>query len=112
MEDSYGCDYVWGMCYRIREEEKEQVLGYLDYREKNGYERFLVPVMLREEDGTTIERTVIVYTATEQNEHYLGPAPLDEMAKQIAEACGPSGPNCEYLFELGTYQWLPICSFR
>nr|XP_010943112.1 gamma-glutamylcyclotransferase 2-3 isoform X6 [Elaeis guineensis] len=46
---------------------------------------------------------VMVYMAspdTRTNKNYLGPAPLEEMAKQIIHAEGPSGPNRDYIFHL------------
>ncbi|KAL9267845.1 hypothetical protein AKJ16_DCAP24557 [Drosera capensis] len=37
---------------------------------------------------------------TLSNKYYLGPAPLDQMAWQIATAVGPCGNNKNYLFSL------------
>ena len=42
----------------------------------------------------------LVYVAGPQNDNYLGPASLQEIALQIAKARGPSGANPEYVFEL------------
>ncbi|KAI9308778.1 ChaC-like protein [Cunninghamella echinulata] len=42
----------------------------------------------------------MVYIATTDNEAYVGPAPLDDIAKQIYETYGPSGWNAEYLLNL------------
>ncbi|KAB5553510.1 hypothetical protein DKX38_010821 [Salix brachista] len=46
---------------------------------------------------------VIVFTSTPDkvsNKYYLGPAALEEMARQIATAHGPCGNNRDYLFSL------------
>jgi glutathione-specific gamma-glutamylcyclotransferase len=50
------------------------------------------------EDGSTAEG--LVYIATHENAAYLGPASERDIARQIAGAAGPSGPNSEYLLEL------------
>ncbi|KAK3041541.1 hypothetical protein RJ639_002227 [Escallonia herrerae] len=36
----------------------------------------------------------------ESNKYYLGPAPLEDMARQIATAFGPCGNNRDYIFLL------------
>ncbi|XP_029127019.1 gamma-glutamylcyclotransferase 2-3-like [Cajanus cajan] len=46
---------------------------------------------------------VLVYIATsdkKSNVNYLGPASVEEIARQIVEAKGPAGPNRDYLFIL------------
>ena len=42
----------------------------------------------------------IMYFGSEQNEHYVGPAPAFDMAKQIYECVGFSGRNIDYLLNL------------
>jgi cation transport regulator ChaC len=42
----------------------------------------------------------VVYIAATDNHAYLGPAPLPEMAQQIATSTGPSGANLDYLLQL------------
>ena len=81
-----------GMAYRISEE----TLAPLDHREKNGYLREITPLHLS--DGRQVQG--LVYMATEDNPAFLGPAPLEAMARHIHEAVGPSGPNRDYLMNL------------
>lgn len=84
----------YGMAYRIDAE----TLRPLDIREKNGYLREIVT--LHFPDGSHAEG--LVYIATEDNAAFLGEAPLNVMAEQIASAHGPSGPNRDYLLNLAT----------
>ncbi len=88
---------TFGVAYRIDEPEIHGVLADLDYREKNGYERFEVDVV---RDERVVAPNALVYVATPDNEHFLGPADVGEMAAQIAGAVGPSGANRDYLLEL------------
>jgi cation transport regulator ChaC len=81
-----------GMAYLVTPEE----FAHLDYREKNGYLRLATSIHF--EDGGSAEG--LVYIATQENAAYLGPASEREIARQIAGARGPSGPNSEYLLEL------------
>ncbi|GAB1610056.1 putative glutathione-specific gamma-glutamylcyclotransferase 2 [Argonauta hians] len=90
---------VWGVAYEIAPEDAERVRKHLDYREKGGYKSVTVrfhPI------GTDVRGPfdLTLYIGTEDNPFYLGPASMDDMAKQIAEAEGRSGRNRDYLFNL------------
>ncbi len=74
------------------------VFERLDVREKNGYLR--VSEVIRFADGGHAE--AIVYVATEDNSAYLGPASIDEIARHIAVAEGPSGRNSDYVLSLAS----------
>lgn len=81
-----------GMAFRV----SPSVFEHLDVREKNGYLRFTTTLTF--DNGSHDEG--LVYIATEGNEAFLGDAPVADIARQIASAVGPSGPNSEYLFRL------------
>ena len=70
----------------------------MDYREKGGYQ--LVEMLFFPTPGSGEPHNVLAYLATEQNPDYLGPAPEQEIAKQIVACQGPSGPNIEYFLNL------------
>ena len=71
------------------------VFDHLDHREKNGYQRNDVELVF--DDG---RRSGVVYIAHRDNHAFLGPAPLESIARQILVSHGPSGSNVEYLYEL------------
>ncbi|AND71254.1 hypothetical protein ATSB10_38000 [Dyella thiooxydans] len=81
-----------GVAFRIR----PATLAALDVREKNGYLRETVEL---EMDGGSRARAVS-YIAPPGNGAWLGPAPEPVIARQIANAKGPSGPNRDYLLGL------------
>lgn len=81
-----------GMAYLITPD----VFAHLDHREKNGYLRHAL--MLEFDDGSHVDG--LVYIADAHNAAFLGAAPDAEIARQIAEAAGPSGRNRDYLLHL------------
>lgn len=86
----------YGVAFLVEAAARDAVFSTLDHREKNGYER--VDVTLDFDDGGAVDG--VTYVAGPGNPSYVGPAPLPEMAAQIASAHGPSGPNLEYLMRL------------
>jgi cation transport protein ChaC len=109
------CD---GVAYLVERHTVDSTFEALDHREKNGYQRFNVELQLAGGKSTpaadesqaadfsqaaheTAERaTGVVYVAPTDNQAFLGPAPLEEMAQQILSCEGPSGRNRDYLLEL------------
>lgn len=100
---------VFGVVYEISPDEAARVLETLDVREQGGYERVVVQAeplraparasaSRRSPPGRAVE--ALTYVATPENPNYLGPASLDEIARQIARSRGPSGSNREYLLRL------------
>ncbi|SDK64772.1 gamma-glutamylcyclotransferase [Billgrantia gudaonensis] len=83
-----------GMAYRIAPE----VLAPLDVREKNGYLREIVRLHFDDAENASAEG--VVYLAGPDNAAFLGEAPLDAIAAQIAASHGPSGANRDYLLNL------------
>lgn len=75
----------------------QAVFEHLDFREKNGYQRRAVNIRIGDRDVAGV-----VYVATRDNPAFLGPAPPEEMARQIARCRGPSGSNREYLERLSS----------
>lgn len=85
----------WGAAYRVAESQSAEVFEALDHRERAGFERSEVTV-----HAAIGPLRAQMYIAPTSNPSYVGPAPLDEIARQIRSAHGPSGANAEYLIRL------------
>lgn len=88
---------VYGMGYKIAADKVAEVLDHLDYREKNGYVRYETTFYPMDQSEP---KPTIVYVANEENPSWNSNHNLEEIAIQIHEASGPSGPNTEYVFNL------------
>ena len=86
-------EHCWGVAYRIAGRSAGTVLGRLDFRERGGYQRHRVPLYFAR--GGAVNG--LLYVATPENANYLGPAALDDIARQISVSRGPSGSNRDYL---------------
>ncbi|XP_074647844.1 putative glutathione-specific gamma-glutamylcyclotransferase 2 [Tubulanus polymorphus] len=92
-------DIVWGIAYEIADCDRENVRKHLDFREKCGYERTSV-TFHPADNNNALPFELTIYLGTPDNPHFLGPAPMKDIAYQIYTSIGPSGKNSEYLFEL------------
>ena len=86
----------WGVAYRVAEETRQKIYRDLDVREQGGYDLLVETIELV--DQRTV--TGATYIATPENPNYLGPAPVEVIARQVLGSTGPSGPNDEYVLEL------------
>ena len=94
--------YCDGVAYLVPAEVVAATFENLDYREKNGYERYTVELQLEHQDPQkqVSATSAVTYIAPEHNHAYLGPAPVAELAAQIHTSTGPSGSNADYLLDL------------
>ena len=103
VEDTEGI--VYGRAFEVQD---NAALPYLENREctLGGYMTTITAFYGREGNGNF---PVVIYIATNRNEHWLGEAPLQHIAKQISECSGPSGHNVEYLLRLAEFmhRYLP-----
>ncbi|KAI5394398.1 Gamma-glutamylcyclotransferase 2-3, variant 2 [Lathyrus oleraceus] len=84
-------------------EPAEGEICYLEVREKQYDRKEYVDFFTEFKATTPAISGALVYIASPNknvNVNYLGPASVEEIARQIVQAEGPSGPNREYLFLL------------
>ncbi len=101
-------DTCWGLAYRLDEVDADAILADLDVRERGGYVRMEIPLELEEPATQAPHRSAasphvvagLTYQGWPGNRNYAGPAPIAEIASQVAEATGPSGANADYVRDL------------
>jgi glutathione-specific gamma-glutamylcyclotransferase len=97
-DDAPEGDIVWGYSYTIDPAHAVEVKAYLDWREKNGYTEQRVTVWKSETE--VVVEDALVYVGLPDNEAFVGPSDMDELALRIYTCEGPSGRNDEYLLNL------------
>ncbi|XP_030455031.2 gamma-glutamylcyclotransferase 2-3 isoform X1 [Syzygium oleosum] len=102
--ESAAGEVCWGAAYRISDEkDKRTAITHLEVREKQYDQKAYVDFFTDPAAITPAVSGVMVYIGSPDkkiNPNYLGPAPLEDIARQIVLAEGPSGPNRDYLFQL------------
>lgn len=106
LEHAPGC-VTWGTAFRIAGsfEEQQETLKYLEWREKQYDLRVHLDVFSGASASMPVITNALTYIATSDrsaNENWLGPATPEAIAQQISIARGPSGWNCEYLYNLAS----------
>ncbi len=86
----------WGRAYAVEPVHQDRVLAALDHREKQGYDRRVVPLTFADRAGPS----ALMYIATQDNPSFAGDTDLSELASIISARRGPSGSNVEYLLQL------------
>ncbi|KAG6477392.1 hypothetical protein ZIOFF_066647 [Zingiber officinale] len=95
----------WGAAYCVKggQEKEQAAMQYLERRECEYDTKVFVDFYKEDDPFKPAITGVLVFISTpdkEANRYYLGPAPLQDMARQIATASGPCGNNRDYLFLL------------
>lgn len=95
----------WGAAYCVKggSEKERAAIQYLERRECEYDRKASVDFYKEGNLEPVIMTSVLVFISTPDkvaNRYYLGPAPLEEMARQIATATGPCGNNRDYLFSM------------
>ncbi|XP_035219048.1 glutathione-specific gamma-glutamylcyclotransferase 1-like [Stegodyphus dumicola] len=100
VEDEQGL--TWGRAFLLGA-GAESSLTYLDSREAKlgGYITTIVTFYPR--DPKEEPFPALLYVALPSSRLYMGPAPLPQVATEIAEAAGHCGHNAEYLLRLADF---------
>jgi cation transport protein ChaC len=88
----------FGVGYRVREADVASVRAYLDYREKDDYDPVEL-ALFSASDGSQLSAAALCYVGRAESLFEHQPD-LEEVARHIAAARGPSGSNSEYCLNL------------
>ena len=77
-----------------------EVIARLNQRETSAYTTHKVVFYPRDTD--LVPFPVLVYIGTESSFGFLGPSPLPDIALQIVQSSGKSGPNSDYVLKLAS----------
>ena len=99
-----------GSAFLVPKEEAEELIAELDFREKGGYHRHILPVKFLarspyHEVGEVGQ--ALVYTGSTDNPNFhlrvSDPRWQHRVAEVMSAAIGPSGPNAQYLLNLYSF---------
>jgi cation transport regulator ChaC len=95
----------WGIAYCVKGgiAKEQKAMQYLERRECEYDQKISVDFFKEGDSLKPAVTNVLVFVSTPDpigNKYYLGPAPLEDMARQIATANGPNGYNRDYLFSM------------
>jgi len=86
----------WGVAFDIGGKDIQRILNSLDVRESGGYVR--LPIEIEFVDKSAV--AAMTYFAPPENDNFLGPAPITQIAAQVRDCEGDSGHNVEYVLRL------------
>lgn len=91
---------TWGRAFEL---VGEKALEYLEQREckLGGYRTLITTFYPR--NGVMAPLPVFLYIATPDNNQWMGPAPLNDIAAQVTECRGHAGHNIEYVIRLADF---------
>jgi len=91
---------VWGRAYEVAAENELVVRQYLDHREKAGYSLHKVNFLPHPKLALDPIEVEVYISLPQDNEHYIGPESVQEIAERVVSCAGPSGTNIEYVLRL------------
>ncbi len=86
-----------GVCYRVKDSARAEVLAELATREKGGYVVQTLPFISANRARTI---SALAYVAQPDHPLFAGDTPLSVIADLVRDSVGPSGHNVAYVLQL------------